>query len=204
MKKSSIFLPMMIKLCYIDTETTGTNHYKNALVQLAGAIYILQDNKYERKEDFNFKIKPFPEDIIEDEALAINKITREDLKHFYDPKVIHQDLTEIFEKYCDKFNKEDKMFFVGYNSRFDYDFVRKFWEKCGDKYFGSWFFFPPIDVMNTAIVHLIEKRHTLPNFKLGTVADYLGIEVHGEFHDAMADIETTRMIFEKFVKLDGR
>ena len=193
----------MIKLCYIDVETTGTNHYKNGLIQLAGTIYFLVEDRYEKEEEFNFKIKPFPEDVIEDEALKINKITREDLKHFFEPKVIYQDLLEIFGRHCDKFKREDKMFFVGYNSRFDYDFVRKFWEKCGDKYFGSFFFFPPVDVMNVAIVHLIEQRHTLPNFKLGTVAEYLKIKTDGELHDAMVDIETTRLIFEKFVNLNG-
>lgn len=31
-------------------------------------------------------------------------------------------------------------------------------EKSRDKYFGSWFYFPPIDVMGMAAVHLISRR----------------------------------------------
>lgn len=194
---------MTIKICYIDTETTGTNYNKNGLIQIAGMIYYITDNKYEKKKEFNFKLGTFEGDVIEDEALKVNGVTREEIKAYPDPIKVYNELSGIFGEYCDKYNKEDKMFFVGYNSRFDYDFMRQFFEKCGDKYFGSFFFFPAVDVMNTAIVHLIEQRYTLPNFKLATVANYLQIDTEGNFHDAMKDIEITRMIFEKFVNLKG-
>jgi DNA polymerase III epsilon subunit-like protein len=84
---------------------------------------------------------------------------------------------------------------VGYNARFDADFIRSFFEKCGDQYFGSWFWFPPIDVMNLALIKLMDKRATMPNFKLATVANVLGLEPEGRLHEAHADIRLTQQIF---------
>lgn len=194
----------MIKLFYEDTETTGTNPYKNGITQIAATIYFLTDDgKYEKKDEFNFKVRPFDDDVIDDKALEITGVTKEEIMNYNRPQAVYKDLVAKLSEHCDKFNKQDKMFFVGYNSRFDYDFLRQFFEKNGDKYFGSFFFFPSVDVMNVAIVHLIEQRHILPNFKLATVAEYLKIETEGKFHDAMKDIETTRLIFEKFVNLKG-
>lgn len=192
---------MIYKLCYTDVETTGLDHKRNGLIQMAGSIYYLEGENYEKKEEFNFKIKTFEADEIADQALVVNKITREEIALYPDPKQVHSEFNSLLDKYVDRYNKADKLFFVGYNARFDYDFVRSFYEKCNDKYFGSFFFFPPVDVMNYAIVHLMEKRHELPNFKLATVADYFGVKPEGDLHDAFVDIEITRLIFEKLLNL---
>jgi len=77
--------------------------------------------------------------------------------------------------------------------------MRSWFEKCGDKYFGSFFYFPPLDIMNIAIWNLIRKRRTLPNFKLETVANHLGVTAEGDFHDAMKDILITKNIFVKYL-----
>lgn len=192
----------MIKLFFEDTETTGVDFHKNGITQIAGMIYFL-DKEYVKKAEFNFSVKPFDTDEITEKALEITKKTREEIMGYDPPLTVYNKLTSLLGEHCDKYNKQDKFFFVGYNSRFDYDFMRKFFEKCGDQYFGSYFFFPPIDVMNSAIQNMIKRRHILPNFKLGTVADHLGIKVEGDFHDAMKDIEITRLIFDKFVDLKG-
>ena len=73
-------------------------------------------------------------------------------------------------------------------------------EDHGDMFFGSFFFFPPIDVMNTAIFNCIRQRHLLPNFKLGTIAKHLGMDMVGDLHDAMVDIRLTADIFFKFLE----
>ena len=114
---------MVIKICYIDTETTGTSYNRNGLIQIAGMIYYITDNKYEKKREFNFKLGTFEDDVVEDEALKINGVTREEILAYPDPTKVYKELSGIFGEYCDKYNKEDKMFFVGYNSRFDYDFI---------------------------------------------------------------------------------
>ena len=183
----------MNKLCFIDTETTGTDPKTNAIIQLAGIIC---------KDDievatFNFHIAPFEKDMVDDKALAVSGITREQLVTFEMPHIIHQQFSEILGQHVDKFNRQDKFFFIGYNARFDADFVRSWFEKCGDQYFGSWFYFPPIDVMNLAIVKLMDRRAAMKDFKLATVSETLGLKPEGDLHDAMTDIRLTRQLFNK-------
>ncbi len=188
----------MIKLCFIDVETTGVEPKENAIIQIAGSIDFLGD-KMEEKESFNFKVRPFEGDIITDKALEINKTTREEIARYNKPIAVHSDLVEIFSRHCNKFDKQDKMFFVGYNARFDYDFLRKFFEKCDDNYFGSFIFFPPLDVMNIAIWNSIKARRLLPDFKLQTIVNHLKVDdAVGDYHDAMKDIKVTKNIFLKY------
>ena len=194
----------MIKFCFIDTETTGTDSKKNGIIQIAGEIIFADENKtleLESKGQFNFSVKPFESDVIEDKALEVNKITREEIATFDEPKIVYNKFLPILNANCDQYNKQDKMFFVGYNARFDYDFMRSWFEKNSNQYFGSYFFFPPIDVMNIAIFNCIRERHLLENFKLATVADHLKVSCEGEFHDALKDIIVTKNIFMKYLEI---
>ena len=153
------------------------------------------DGKIE--DEFNFKIKPFPNDSIDDEALKVNRIEKIALylEPYKEPKVIYNEFTAILKKYIDKFEKTDKFYFIAYNASFDMDMLRTFFDKNGDKYFGSWFFFPYIDVMTIAAAALVRNRHTMTDFKLGTVAKELGLSVdESKQHDAMYDIKLTRDI----------
>jgi len=46
--------------------------------------------------------------------------------------------------------------------------------------------------------YLRAERHTMPNFKLMTVAKHLKIEVdESRLHDALYDIHLTKMIYDK-------
>jgi len=184
----------MSKLCFIDTETTGLNPKSNGLIQLAGSIEI----DHEVKENFNWFVKPLPSDIVEDKALEVNGITREQMAGFPGAREIYNRFTLLLSKYVDKFEKSDKFQFIAYNARFDYDFMRAWFEKLGDKYFGSWFFFPPIDVMNLAATSLYKSRGEMKNFKLLTVAEHVGIETsEEEAHDAMYDINLTKELYRR-------
>ena len=192
---------MLIKKVFIDVETTGTNHRQNGIIQIAGSVCFFTDSGVEEKENFNFNVAPFPSDRVEDQALEVNKVSKEQIAKYPMPNKVYRDFSNLIGKYCEKFNRQDKMFFVGYNARFDYDFMRSWFEKNGDNYFGSFFFFPPIDVMNLAIVDSIKQRHLLPNFKLGTVAEHYGIKAEGMLHDADVDIELTKRLY---IELSGK
>lgn len=185
---------MPTKICYIDTETTGLFAYKNGIIQIAGAIEI--DGVI--KKTFNLRCAPFPTDEIEPRALEVNGTSLEEVRLYPDPKKVFEELTNILGSFCDKFSKTDKYFLVGYNIKFDEDFLRKWWTKCGDKYFGSWFWTPSIDVMTLAAHHLRDQRAELPNFKLGTVAAGLGLTSSegAGLHDASTDIDYTIQIYK--------
>jgi len=178
----------MCKKIYIDTETTGTDPKKHALIQLSG--FILANGS---KETFNFFIKPFPQDEIDEQALAISGITIEQLETFPAPEDVFIEFIFLLSKYIDRYDKIDKFLLFGYQPKFDADFLKEFFLKNNDDYFGAWFFTPPIDTMSIAAYALQKERKYLPNFKLETVADYLKIG-HGKLHDAREDIALTEMV----------
>ena len=183
----------MNKIVYIDTETTGVDPKSNGIIQLAGAVEI--NGKI--KDRFDFKVKPFPQDKIVDKALEVNGITRDELKTFESPSTVHRKFTSLLYKHVSKFDKYDKLQFVGYNSIFDGNFVREFFYKNGDKFYGSLFFNPTICVMEQWALLLRNERHKLVNFKLGTVYEYVFKKEAKDLHDAMNDIEYTRELYLK-------
>src|SRR3712207_9107105 len=89
---------------------------------------------------------------------------------------VYAQFVAMLGKHVDKFNKKDKFFLVGYNNAaFDNQFLRGFFLQNGDNYFGSWFWANTIDVMVLATAYLAERRPEMENFKLSTVAKFLGV-----------------------------
>ncbi|MDT8441469.1 MAG: 3'-5' exonuclease [Desulfuromonadales bacterium] len=191
------------KLLFIDVETTGTDPFRHGLIQISGCVQI--DDQI--KEAFDYFVRPFPNDQIEDEALQVTGIDRRQLlpepdpqhlavpgQEFLDPQDVYARLAVMFGRYIDKFDRGDKFQFVGYNAHsFDMPFLRRFWEKNGDRFFGSWFWYPCLDVMLVWAQILLDERARLPNFKLASVARHCGLQVDdSRLHDSGYDIELTR------------
>jgi DNA polymerase-3 subunit epsilon len=173
-------------------ETTGTDPAKHGIIQIAGAVVI----DGEMKEKFDWKVRPLRGDMVSPEACKVNGVTVEQMREFPEAPVVFGQLLALLGRYVDKFNKKDKFFFVGFNSTFDDSFLRRFWDKNGDSYYGSWFWWPSIDVAVLAANRLGDARAEMPNFKLTTVAEYLAIKADGSAHDAGYDIELTRKLYE--------
>jgi len=192
-----------MKIIYIDVETTGIPFPESGLVQLAGAIEI--DGEVQRH--FNFRMRPFPGDLVSDEALALNGLTLADLETYEDPATVFEQFDTMLGEYIDRYDREDKFHFVGYNTQFDADHLRTWFEKNNDQFFGSWFWHPPVDVMALAAMVLMPNRAALNNFRLPTVATMLGLAVdEDKTHDALYDIDLTRELFHQLlghVQLDG-
>jgi DNA polymerase-3 subunit epsilon len=185
----------MLNKIYIDLETTGLDPVKNGIIQIAGVI----DTPSNGTIEFEYCVRPFLKDEITDEALQVTGKTREEILGYEEPYSVYKKFISKLLTHIDRYNSKQKFIFIGYNSRFDADFLRAWLIKNSDQYFGSYFFWPPVDVMNLAAHSLSFERATLPDFKLGTVARHLGIEVpHGEaLHDAMTDINLTIQIENK-------
>ena len=180
-----------MKTLFVDCETTGTEKGQHALIQLAGCIVIDSD----LTDTFDMRMRPFPNSSISDEALKINGRSRAEIGEWPD----HVEIKGVFEamlnKHVDRFDRKDKFQLCGFNCSFDSDFIRAWFELCGDTYFGSWFWWPPIDVAQLAAIRLQRVRHRMSNFKLETVASELGVEL-SEAHEAKSDIRATMQIMK--------
>jgi len=192
-----------IKDFYFDVETTGFDPEKCGIHQIAFVIAI--DGKVVERHSIN--MRPFKDAIIMDEALEVTGITLEQINAYQTEKDAYNKLIKILSRHVDKFNKIDKLFQIGYNIGFDVQFLRAWFNRVGDKYYGSWFWPNPLDTMSLALQYLKSRRHLMINFKLATVAMELELldDVEEEeekssshnFHDALFDIDITRQIYLK-------
>lgn len=183
-----------MKLLFFDLETTGTNPGRNGIHQISGQIVI--DGKH--VQDFDFHVRPNPKAVIEDAALNVGGVTREQVLAYPPMGQVYKEFVAMLDKYVDKYNKKDKFFLVGYNNAaFDNQFLRGVFLQNGDNYFGSYFWSNSIDVMVLASAYIADRRADMENFKLSTVAKFLGVSVSDDsLHNALYDIELTRAVYE--------
>jgi len=181
-----------MKNIYLDTETCGLDVKRHAIIQLSGLIEI----DGEVVEEFDYKIKPFPGALISKSSMAINGYTIEDLKSFTDHEIVYKDFVGMLAKYVDKYNREDKFHLIGYNCKFDEEFLREFFVMNSDEYFSSWFWWPSLDVAVMAAILTKEVRHKFENYKLETVAKHFGIQFEGSAHNSLADVKATRDLYK--------
>ena len=190
----------MSKILWFDTET-GSLKLEGALLQLSGIIDI--DGKV--VEEFDFYIKPFKNNIIEDSALEVNGIKRDDIKNFEEPLIVKDKLLHIFDKYIDKYDKKDKLILAGHNIRFDTGVICEWFKSCNESYYGSYLNLrKKLDTLS-----LIEAMRVMrilpdsPNNKLGDLCEEYSIEVEN-LHNSMDDIRATRELAYKIGKLIKR
>jgi len=183
-----------MKLFYADTETTGLDPINNEMFQLAFLLEI--DGNV--VEEVNITFRPERWDTVSQEALDITGKTKEELRS-YPPKAEgYKKLIAILGKYVDRFDKTDKMIWIGQNPDFDVRFVRTFFKEMNDKFFGSWWDPRPADLISLAVASKTRGVFDPPNFKLGTLAAEFGIEF--DAHDAMADVHATRQVWQLLAK----
>lgn len=184
-----------MKLCIIDTETTGVNPAQHGVIQISGKLII--DEK--ELPPFDLKVQPFPRDLIDDKALEINGVTREELfaEERLLPHLAKQHFIDILGEYVDAYDRTNKYILAGFNGGFDCDMLRQWFLKMGDKYFNSWFWWPPVDIAALALLALGNDRgkHT-GRFTQTDVARLLGIEVdETRTHDSAYDIGLAYAIY---------
>ena len=184
---------MDIKRLFIDTETTGLDPQRHGLIQVAGLVDI--NGKIE--DSFNFQIQPDENKIIDDEALKVNRTTRDELKTFKHSAEIFHLFRQQVKKYINQYDSKDKFSFLAYNAPFDVGFIRQWFLDNGDKYYGSLFFRYPIDVASIAMEALIDQRPTMKNDRLATCIQYFNVTAQGDLHDALTDIVATRDVYYK-------
>lgn len=186
-----------VKMVFLDVETTGLDPRQHVIHQLSGHIYVNGN----LEEEFNYNIKPHERGKISQDALKVAGVTTQEIMKYPDRKEVFPAFHVLLKRRCDPYNKQDKYFFCAYNAHFDNGFMRKFFEQNGERYFGSYFWSGSIDVMCLAQEFLKEDRHLMPDFKLMTVAEWLGLTVdQTKAHDSLYDIIITKAIYDRVTK----
>lgn len=188
----------MNKKIYIDIETTGLDPKKCAITQLSAIVEI----DGEIISYFNEFIKPFDGASITNEALLTTGQTMDDLNKFQHPAEGYRKFIDFLDHYIDKYDKEDKFTVVGYNVKFDMDFIEEMFVRNNNKYAYSYFNGMKMDVF--AILPFLKEMGVVPklkNNKLSSWCEHFGIELKA--HDSMEDIKATRELFYKLKKKWG-
>lgn len=183
-----------MKLMFLDTETTGTDPQKHGIHQISGKIVI--DGV--TMETFDFKVKPRSNALIVQKALEVCGVTFEQINEYPDQFIVKDQFMNMVLKYIDPNDEYDKFIFVGFNfQKFDVDMMFQWFFKMGAKDFFLANFYPvSYDVMVLAMWYVGDKRRELSNFKQGTVAVYLGIDVDpSKLHEGGYDVEILHKIY---------
>jgi len=179
-----------------DIETTGLSFKLHAPHQIT--MLVMHDGK---SEWYDWKVKPFEDALIDDKALEVGGITRDMLQgeDYKDEAMVYVEMVKMLGGKVDKYDKTDKFHLMGYNNRgFDDNFLREFFARRGDKYYGSWFWADTIDVMVLASNHLRMQRSGMENFKLMTVCREMGIDVdESQLHNSKYDVWLTAQLYNR-------
>ena len=179
------------KVLWLDTETTGLDAVKNDVIQMAAIIEI--DGQVDCS--FEFTCQPHNYDNVDQRALDVHGMQMNQLMSFEAPYKVKQQVEGVFKRYIDKFDKNDKFILAGYNVDFDARFMRQWWSKCGDKWWGSYVDYKSFDIYPMFFNYARMAKLSLENHKLVTAAAHFGISFGEEgAHDAMADIRVTREV----------
>jgi len=188
---------------YLDTETTGLDAKTCGLWQVAGIIEV----NGERVHDFDLKFRPFDGAEIQDGALEVSPFNSEaEMRKFpnTDAEAFNAFLS-ILREHVDQYDRSQKFTLCGYNVAFDDNFIREWFIRNGDNWFGS--FISPYKIDIYTLIALLHGDDRIPvaKLKLGDIAEHLNI--HIDAHDAASDIEATyeigKVIISKLLETKG-
>lgn len=186
------------KVIFFDTETTGLKPEIHDIIDIGGIIEI----NGEIVDEFSYKCRPHDMTTIEDSALNINNITREELVEFPDPSVIMYKLKEKLSRYINPSNWKDSFVLAGHNVHFDVDMLKQWWIKCGYTLsdYNKYFHYHTRDTLSLACSFVDAGIISdIENLKLTTLASYFGIGFIGNAHEALPDARVSRDVYYKFV-----
>lgn len=185
-----------MKTVFYDLETTGIDPEKAAVIQI-GAILDVDGEEVDR---IDIKLKPHDGAYVDSKAMAVTGISMDDLLN--NPDRMHPtDGYWRFMRFCgfrpgQRVYASNRIHRAGFNILgFDNRFLEALGASVGDGYTFAKFHWPGIDVASMACAVLRNRRLEMPNFKLMTVAEELGISTDGQAHDALFDVHVTREIY---------
>lgn len=173
-------------LTVIDTETTGFDMLKHEVIELGILRVDTKNGKYKVVDKLEYKIQP--ENIKEASpyALKVNGYTEEAWRSSAPFKNIAKEVRSFIES---------GEFHLGQNLIFDYRFINKAFNQCGEA--------PPnykryFDTKNMA--DCLVKDGKLKRSGLDFLCEHYAIKTKGRAHTALVDCERTLKLFQNLIK----
>lgn len=170
-------------LVVFDTETTGLSAATDRVVEFGAIKFAVVDGNLFEMDKIDVYIKPpfsMPE-----KASAVNGITDE----FLADKPSEDEVFPEIEKFM---NDVDCV--AGYNVNYDIGMMSAMYKRMGKDFSFKY----TLDVLEMAR-DFLEKPAEVPNHKLGTVAEALGVDKGIQFHGALQDVTATFRCFKIFL-----
>lgn len=178
------------KFFVFDFETTGTDPSRHAPIEIAAIVLDMATLK--EVDRFETLMKPFEGAEIDREAMAVNGITPEELKHAPEAEVAFRNLKAFAERH-------GMMYAVAHNIDFDWDFLKaaevrhKVWAVPLEKL--------KIDTQALA-VWVLGRSGQLKGHGLKSLLNALNLSSEGH-HRAMFDVEQLCQAMRKLSEFKG-
>lgn len=183
----------MRKRIYLDTETTGLDTQKHAIIEIAGIIEIDGVEEFE----FSWHMCPAKGKLVNAEALKVNGITIDEIRKYDPQEVVYNKFVQLLDKYINKYDSTDKFYCYAYNSGFDQRFIDQWFQDNKNQYMFSYTHWPWISVDVLAAIFAEGQRDNFRDFKLDSVAEALGIYVdESQLHGGLYDVILMKQIYE--------
>ena len=187
-----------------DLETTGRDPLTCEPIEIAAKIYHGRSLEAIPEATFSMLCKPSADVIVEQEALDVNKITREQLEQASPISIVFPKFVEFVSKYnTEAGSKWGAPIAAGHNIvNYDNVIIKRMLEKFGKKksdtvLFNNMF---SVDLMNLSYWWFHNDKG-LPSYKLDSLREYFGIDKSGA-HRALKDVEDCGAIIMRFLKFN--
>ena len=194
-------MPNLCNYCVYDFETGGKDPKTCEPIQIAAIMINGRTLEVIPDSAFNSYMQPTDFDNLEEEALNINKITREELR----AAPLQEHVWERFVAYVNKYRISgwpNKPIPCGYNiDTYDAVIIDRLCEKYGQykKNKQDIFSIESYDVIDE-VRTWFENSRELENMRLSTVLNYFGIDSSGA-HNALFDVVATGLLASRFLNL---
>ena len=178
----------MKKLLIIDTETTGLDPNVNHIWQIAAQYR----NAKGEWSFINLKCCPYSLDNITEEALKVCRTSLDELKSLPDSKTVYNQFRNFL---IQETSDGEKLVWVGYNCKFDMNFMEAFFKNF-DQQDSIYRFFSRHHVDMLDFSRLLYTAGVLesPSLKLETIYRLFGYGTETA-HDALEDAKVTALYY---------